>query len=75
MNVFAIEPAYLIIVAIIALVAAGIAVMSMRAKLKTAARNNAAEGYVRPGSLKLRVRQDVFMYETVERHKVESGHK
>ncbi len=75
MNIFALTPTYWIILVIVALIAAGIAVMSMRAKLKTATRNNDAERYVRAGSLKLRVRQDVFMYETVERHKVEGGNK
>ena len=43
----------------------------MRAQLKTAKLNNAAESYVRDGSFKLSIKQDQFLYETVSRRKIE----
>lgn len=70
-SVFAVDSAYLIILAVIALIIALVVVINMRAKLRTATHEDAAENYVRSGSFKLSVKQDKFMYETVSRTKIE----
>ena len=70
-SVFALDSGYWIVLIIAALIVALIVVIMMRAQLKTAKLNNAAESYVRDGSFKLSIKRDQFLYETVSRRKIE----
>ena len=70
-SVFALDSGYWIVLIMAALIVALIVVIMMRAQLKTAKLNNAAESYVRDGSFKLSIKQDQFLYETVSRRKIE----
>lgn len=70
-SVFALDSGCWIVLIIAALIVALIVVIMMRAQLKTAKLNNAAESYVRDDSFKLSIKQDQFLYETVSRRKIE----
>jgi uncharacterized protein len=48
---------------VIALIVTGV----MKGKLKTVRPKHAAADYVRPGSMDLRVRRDLYLYRTVSR--------
>jgi len=61
----------IIVVLIIALVVALIVLSSLKAQMKTAKHENMAMNYVRDGSFKLDVSQDIFLYQTETRQKVE----
>ena len=61
----------LLFVVILALVVAFAITGSMKAKLKTAQFQSNASSYVRKDSLSLHVNVDQFLYETVERRKIE----
>lgn len=57
----------------IGVVAALIVLLVMRSQLKSVRRQNRAGNYVRPGSMNLRVRQDIYLYRTVSRRRRETG--
>lgn len=59
------------IVIIIALIVAFIVLSCLKAQMKTAKHENLAMNYVRDGSFKLDVQQDLFLYQTETRQKVE----
>jgi hypothetical protein len=71
-SIFAIPGAYLLLLAILALIVAFAVVGRMKAKLKTAAKQAYASRYIREGSFDLRVQSDRFLYETVQRRKIEN---
>ena len=62
----------IIIVLVIALIAAIIVLSSLKAQMKTAKHENLAMNYIREGSFKLDIRQDIFLYQTEQRQKVET---
>lgn len=68
---FAVPSGWLLILTIAALVVALIVVGVLRGQLKTAGRQAGAENYIREGSFDLHVKQDHFLYQTVERRKIE----
>jgi len=59
--------------AVVALIAALIVVGALRGQLKQAKFQSAASSYVREGSFKLSVRQDYFMYESMQRRKIQTN--
>ena len=63
----------IIVVLIIALIVAFIVLSCLKAQMKTAKHENLAMNYVRAGSFTLDVRQDIFLYQTEQRTKVESN--
>jgi hypothetical protein len=71
-SIFAIQGEYLLILAIIALIVAFLVVGHMKAKLKTAARQVYASRYIREGSFDLAIQSDRFLYEDVNRRKIEN---
>lgn len=71
-SIFAIPGAYLLLLAILALIVAFAVVGRMKAKLKTATKKAYASQYIREGSFDLRIQSDRFLYETVQRRKIEN---
>ncbi|MBP3655606.1 MAG: hypothetical protein J6K32_02805 [Clostridia bacterium] len=65
------ESGTLLIAGIIALVAAFIVVGGLTAQLRQAAHQSAAADYVRSGSFSLDVRYDRFLYQNVQRRRIE----
>ena len=61
----------LLIAAVIALIAALATVGGLKAQLKQAVFQSAAADYIKAGSFNLRVRHDHFLYENVQRRKIE----
>ena len=70
-SIFAIPGAYLLILAILALIVAFAVDGGMKAKLKTAEKQMYASRYIREGSFDLRIQSDRFLYEKVQRRKIE----
>lgn len=70
-SAFEVPGGYLLILAILVLIAAFAVVGSMQAKLKMASHQQSAANYVREGSFELKVKQDCFLYKKVERKKIE----
>lgn len=71
-SIFAVPGEYLLLLAILALIVALVVVGRMKAKLKTAGRQVYAGRYIREGSFDLQIQSDHFLYEKVERRKIES---
>lgn len=74
-NAFAPPAEWLLAIAGVALLAAFIVVGVMKAKLKTAAHRQQADMYMRQESLTLTKKDDLFLYETVERRQRPSDEK
>ena len=62
----------IIVVLILALIIAFIVLSSLKAQMKTAKKEHLAMNYVRDGSFKLDVRQDIFLYQTEQRQRAET---
>lgn len=60
---------YVLISAIIGLVVALIGTAALKGQLKTVAPKNEASDYVKPGSMRVHVERDLFLYRHVEREK------
>ena len=60
----------IIIVIVIALIVAFVVLSNLKAQMKTAKHESMAMNYVRNGSFKLDVSQDIFLYQTEHRQKV-----
>lgn len=71
-SVFNVGAAPILIIAVVALIIALISVGSMKAQLKTARARTEASDYARAGSFALDVKQDRFLYQNVERRRVET---
>lgn len=71
-SIFAVPGEYLLLLAILALIVALTVVGRMKAKLRTANRQVYASSYIREGSFALQIQSDHFLYEKVERRKIES---
>ena len=65
----------ILIAVIAALIVALVVVGVLKGQLKQAAYESAASNYVRPGSFKLDVKTDHFLYERTERRKIEQPKK
>ena len=63
----------LLIALLIGAVVGAFAVMSMMAKLKSVHLQSSAVDYVKPGSLNVTQRNDIYLYRTVNRTKIESS--
>lgn len=71
-SVFAVPGGLILLAVVVALLAALIVLGSMKAKLKTAARQTHAGNYIREGSFNLLIQQDQLLYTTEQRRRVES---
>ncbi|MBQ3575698.1 MAG: hypothetical protein IJA26_08495 [Clostridia bacterium] len=60
----------IIVVIVIALIVAFIVLSKLKAQMKTAKHEQLAMNYVREGSFKLDVSQDIFLYQTEQRQHV-----
>ena len=63
----------IVVVVIVALIVSCIVLSCLKAQMKTAKHENMAMNYVRDGSFKLDVRQDIFLYQTEQRQRVQSN--
>ena len=63
----------IVVVVIIALIIAFIVLSCLKAQMKTAKHEKMAMNYVRNGSFKLDVRQDIFLYQTEHRQRVQTN--
>lgn len=64
---------YLLVSLTVGVVVALISLLVMWCKLKSVRRQNRASSYVKPGSMRLTVQQDIYLYRTVTRRKRESS--
>lgn len=58
---------------VVGVVVALISLLVMRYKLKSVRRQNRAANYVRPGSMRVTLQRDIYLYRTVTRRKKESS--
>lgn len=63
----------IVLVLIVALIVALIVLSRLKAQMKTAKREKMAMNYVKEGSFRLDVQQDIFLYQTEQRQKVENN--
>ena len=63
----------LLIALIVGLVVSVIVVLILKGQLKSVRQQNQADAYVKPGSMQLRIQQDLYLYRNVTRTKKESS--
>jgi len=63
----------LLICLVIGIIAGVVVAFILKGQLKTVRKQNQANVYVKPGSLQISVRRDLFLYRNVERRKKESS--
>ena len=74
-QVLGVPSGLLLVVVIIAVIVAFVVTGSMKAKLKTASFKVGAADYIRKDSLNLSENSDIFLYQSVNKRKIETASK